>query len=211
MIGRAFRALLLTAMLGGAVFQASASNIVSDGSFESGSANAYTGAMGDGWVVTAGTGAICNDVTLAGCGNAGPAHTGYQMAFLDWADTLDTTTQTLATVAGQRYTISYWVAGSQPNFLEVTFGAATLFDGTSPTNGLDVSSDYVHYMFEATATSASTALAFSGQRTVGGEMLLDDVSVTPTPEPSTWLLTGFCLVAVLWRRLPGKRNHPAKT
>ena len=85
-------------MLAGALVQANPSNIVVDGGFESGTPSAYTGAMGDGWVVTAGTGAICNDITFAGCGNAGSAHTGNQMAFLDWSNTLDTTTQTLTTV-----------------------------------------------------------------------------------------------------------------
>jgi hypothetical protein len=210
-IGKAYRVLVFTTMLGGgAVFQVSASSIVLDGGFESGTPNSYTGPMGDGWVVTAGTGAICNDVTFAGCGKAGVAHTGDQMAFLDWSTTLDTTTQTLATVAGQNYTISYWVAGSQANFLEVTFGGSTLFDGTAPTNGVVSSSDYVHYVFDATATSTSTMLAFSGQRTVGGEILLDDVSVTATPEPSTLLLTGFCLVAAVSCRAVRKPNKAAK-
>jgi hypothetical protein len=40
--------------------------------FENGTPNSYTGPMGDSWVVTAGTGAICN-VNGAGCGNAGDA------------------------------------------------------------------------------------------------------------------------------------------
>lgn len=200
MISKTYRALVLATMLGGAVVQASASSIVSDGGFESGTPNSYTGPMGDGWVVTVGTGAICNDITFAGCGNAGPAHTGNQMAFLDWSNTLDTTTQTLTTVIGQDYTISYWVAGSQADFLEVAFGGSTLFDGTAPTNGVGSSSDYVQYVFDATATSTSTVLAFSGERTVGGEILLDDVSVTATPEPSTLLLTGLCLGAVALRR-----------
>jgi hypothetical protein len=160
--------------------------------------------MGDGWVVTAGTGAICNDITLDGCGNAGVAHTGNQMAFLDFSNTLDTTTQALTTVIGQDYTISYWVAGNQANFLEVTFGGSTLFDGTAPTNGVGSSSDYVQYVFDGTATSTSTVLAFSGQRTIGGEILLDDVSVTATPEPTTLLLTGLCLVAAMLRRTVGK-------
>jgi hypothetical protein len=206
MISKTYRVLVLATMLAGAVFQASASSIVLDGGFESGTPNSYTGPMGDGWVVTAGTGAICNDITFAGCGNAGSAHTGNQMAFLDWSNTLDTSTQTLTTFVGQDYTISYWVAGSEANFLEVTFGGSTLFDGTAPTNGVGSSSDYVQYVFDATATSTSTVLAFSGQRTVGGEILLDDVSVTATPEPSTLLLTGLCLVAVVLRRTVSKPN-----
>lgn len=200
MISKTHRGWLLAAMLAGAVVQANADNIVMDPGFESGTPNSYTGPMGDGWVVTAGTGAICNDISDAGCGNAGIAHTGNQMAFLDWSNTLDTTTQTLTTVIGQEYTISYWVAGNEANFLEVTFGASTLFDGTAPTNGVGSSSDYVQHVFDATATSTSTVLAFSGQRTVGGEILLDDVSVTATPEPSALLLTGLCLVALVLRR-----------
>ena len=37
-------------------------------------------------------------------------------------------TQTLTTVIGQTYTISYFVAGTNPNFLEVTLGGSTLSD-----------------------------------------------------------------------------------
>ena len=203
-IGNAYRVLVSATMLVGAVVQASASTIVVDGGFESGTPGSYTGAMGDGWVVTAGTGAICNDITLAACGSAGSAHTGNQMAFLDWSDTLNTTTQTLTTVIGQEYTISYWVAGTDANFLDVTFGGSTLFDGTSPTDGVTSPSDYVEYTFNADAMSTSTALAFSGQRTVKGEILLDDVSVTVTPEPSTLFLTGLCLFAIVFRRTSSK-------
>jgi hypothetical protein len=206
MISKTYRILVLATMLAGAVVQASASSIVLDGGFESGTPNSYTGPMGDGWVVTTGTGAICNDISDAGCGSAGVAHTGDQMAFLDWSTTLDTTTQTLTTVVGQDYTISYWVAGSKANFLDVTFGGSTLFDATAPTNGVDSSGDYVQYVFDATATSTSTVLAFSGERTIGGEILLDDVSVTATPEPSTLLLTSLCLVAVVLRRSVSKPN-----
>lgn len=192
------RVWLIATMMAGAVVQANA-NIILDPGFESGIPGSYTGAMGDGWVVTAGTGAICNN-SGAGCGSAGVAHTGTQMAFLDWSDTFDTMTQTLTTVIGQTYTISYFVAGTQPNFLGVTFGGSTLFNGTAPTNGVVSPSDYVQYTFNSTATSTSTVLAFSGQRTVGGEILLDDVSVAAIPEPSALALTGLGLAAMVLRR-----------
>jgi hypothetical protein len=189
---------LVVTLLIGAATQASAATIVTDPGFESGIPNSYTGAMGDGWVVTAGTGAICN-VSGAGCGNAGPARTGTQMAFLDWSNTLNTTTQTLTTVIGQTYTISYWVFDVEANLLNVTFGSSTLFSGTAPTSG-----SYVQFSFSAAATSTSTVLAFSGQRTTGrGGSLLDDVSVTEgaVPEPSTWFLTPTMLLGLgAWRR-----------
>lgn len=193
-------------------------NIVSDPSFESGTAGSYTGAMGDGWVVTAGTGAICNSITFAGCGNVGNANTGSQMAFLDWSNSSNTITQDLTTVIGQTYTISYWVADGQPNLLEVMFGGSMLFDGTAPANGT-LSGAYVEYTFNATATSTSTVLAFSGQRTTGrGGTLLDDVSVTAVPEPATGLLTSVALLGLVvlrWRHSkispkaggPFDRNH----
>jgi hypothetical protein len=179
-------------LLAVAAVPASASNIVADPGFENGTPSAYTGAMGDGWVVTAGTGAICN-VSGAGCGNAGPAHTGSQMGFLVWSNSFNTITQTLTTVIGQTYTISYWVSADHPNLLEVTFGGSTLFNGTAPS-----SNNYVQFSFNSTATATSTVLAFSGQRTAGGVTLLDDVSVTTAsvPEPATWLLACVALLAI---------------
>jgi hypothetical protein len=181
---------LLTALLAGVAVHASAANIVADPGFENGIPNSYAGAMGNGWVVTAGTGAICNAVSQAGCGNAGPARTGSQMGFLDWSDSFNTIAQTLATDVGQAYTISFWVFGDHANLLNVTFGGSTLFDGTVP-----ATSDYVQFTFVSSATSTTTVLAFSGQRTVAGVELLDDVSVSASsvPEPTTWLLTSVAL------------------
>src|SRR5215831_21034784 len=185
---------LLATMLAAVAVHANPLNIVADPGFESAIASGYpVGAIGDGWVVTAGTGAICNAVTFAGCGNAGPANTGSQMAFLDWSTSFNTITQTLTTVPGQTYDISYWVFDAHANSLEVMFGGSTLFNGTAPTGG-----NYVQYLFSSTATSMSTVLAFSGQRSTSmGGTLLDDVSVTAasTPEPTGIALLSTAMAA----------------
>jgi MYXO-CTERM domain-containing protein len=88
------------------------------------------------------------------------------------------------------------VAGTAPNSLQVTFGGSTLFNGSAPANDVAAPADYVQYTFNAKATSTSTVLAFSGKRTAGGEILLDDVSVTASPEPAAWLLTSGALLGL---------------
>ena len=118
------------------------------------------------------------------------------MAFLDWSTSFNTITQALPTVIGRTYTISYWVFDGRANPLEVSFGGSTIFNGTAPVSG-----SYVQYSFDSVATSTSTVLAFSGQRTLGGGTLLDDVSVTASPEPGTWFLTSVALFGLAtWRR-----------
>jgi len=54
---------------------------------------------------------------------------------------------------------------------------------------------YSVHTFNISASSASTKLEFQGSNLLGA-FLLDDVSVTPIPEPSTWV-AGLASVLLL--------------
>jgi hypothetical protein len=193
----------LLALTAGFATQAEAGPIL-DGGFESATVSTYAvGPIGDGWIVTQGTIDIENNGIFGRAANSGA-----QFAYLDDSNTVNTISQTIATIVGQSYSISYWVADNQPNSLSSSFGGTTLFSGTAPTNGFSLPADYVNYNFVATATSTSTILSFTGQwLNIGADdngTQLDDVSVTAAsvPEPATLGFTALgCLALFTARRL----------
>src|ERR1700683_5156733 len=141
---------------------AARATIVSDGGFESALVNsgstAYTSTLGDGfWNVT--QGGIQIDDTATGEGAV--PHLGKNFAYLDFQNSLNTLSQTLSTVVGETYTISYWVADNDPNSVVVNFGDQNLFTGFAPTGGVGAASDYVNKVFLVVADSTSTNLTFT--------------------------------------------------
>jgi hypothetical protein len=186
---------------------------VRDGGFESAvdtgnfCDGGYTGSIGDGWNVTQGAVPICNSADWAA--TAVP-FSGNQFAYLDEAYSLNTLTQTLATIVGQSYLVTFYLADTAPNPVTVDFGSQVLLNGTAPTVGTNMASDYALYSYNVTATSASTSLSFTGQYnngvqgpgTGGGTgTLLDNVDVTAAtsavPEPSTLGFTALGGLALL--------------
>jgi len=209
-------AVAVLALTTGLATQAQAGNIVLDPGFESAavtlfSSAGYTGSLGDGaWTVTAGTIYISNTAD----GEGAVPHSGSQFAYLDGFETSNQLSQTLTTVAGQSYLVSFWIADetTDPDQLEVEFGSQVLYNGAAPNSGVSSASDYQNYTYDVTATSSSTNLLFIGQYGGGFSFgtILDDVSVTnaTTPEPATLGFTGLgCLVllAVRGRALRRKR------
>jgi hypothetical protein len=112
--------------------------------------------------------------------------------------------QDFATIPGQSYTITFWLAsslsglsGSSPNdHLFVEFGSTQLLSLTN-VSGFG----YTEYTFTETASTASTRLEFAigGFILTTGDWLFDDVSVNPAGVPdagATLPLLGFALLGL---------------
>jgi hypothetical protein len=172
-----------------------------------------------------------SDVTLGQLGNLfgvegtdpfdgiSPNSGSFQAFFADLDPNATTISQTLNTVAGVTYQVSWFLAQDTPpdptltcggtpctNLLTVSFGGTTLTDLTGiPQQG------YTLYSFASEATSSSTVLSLAIGNSAG-ESLVDDVSVTATPEPSQVLLVSVGLLCFLYRKritmTPPSRHSP---
>jgi hypothetical protein len=108
-------------------------------------------------------------------------------------------TQTLATVPGQGYTLDYFLAAptdggtSTPNSLMILWDSSTIDIIMNL-----VSNSYIEYTYFVIG-SGSDVLEFDTMD-YPAAFVLDDISVEATPEPSTMLLIGFGLVAMVAAR-----------
>ena len=171
------------------------------------------------WGATGNTGLLSAD-------QAFPASGTFDMAFTAPANTdggggIPTLFQTLTTVPGQSYVLSFQLAsqdGAATSSFEVMFGGLdeTIY-------GSDIgTSTYVTETFlidGSSITGPVTALSFIGivDSDFGVAWNLDNVSVTEVPEPSSGVLAGAALLMTLtatrtlrgsraWSLLPARRR-----
>jgi hypothetical protein len=125
-------------------------------------------------------------------------HSGAYQAYIADLDANATTlSQTIITVPGTLYNVSFYLAqdtapvAPYENGMLVAFGGTLLdFEIGIPVEG------YTRYSWDVNATSTSTTVGITLGNDIG-ETLIDDAVVARTPEPATWgmlLLGGLVLV-----------------
>lgn len=163
-------------------------NLVSNGGFETGDFTGWTAAV----------------TAFDGVDGAAPQD-GTSAAFFGNTNGTSTISQGLATVAGTKYDVSFWLA----NEADVTGLAAPntfLFDwdGANVTTLTDASAfGYTQYSFQLTATSALTQLSFAfGHTPAFWDFDSVSVEVAAVPEPGSLALTALAgaLAVIIPRR-----------
>lgn len=171
---------------------ATAAELIANGGFEAGDFA--------GWTVTG------SDTDYIGVGG-GWVNSGNYAAYFGSVGSISSISQSLSTVAGQSYEISFYLQNgvSGTNSFDVFFGggpAAISYDSLGQT-------PWTRLSFSTIATAADTLLQFSF-RNDPSLFYLDDVSVTSAglggpvsaaPEPESWamMIVGFGLVGFALR------------
>lgn len=202
---------MIKKLLAGAALLTAATNanaaIIVNGGFEDGPSTGgsfTTLGTGDtsitGWTVTGGS--------IDYIGGYWPGALGTYHS-VDLAGTsLGTISQTIATIAGQWYEVSFYVSKNPDGGADTRTGTVS-FDGSSlpfsysiPTSLSDM--HWVQYTYDFLATDSSTVLSFAADASAGCcyGPALDEVDVAAVPEPSTWatLLLGFGAIGFSMRR-----------
>jgi len=170
-----------------------ADNLVSNPGFESGDFS--------GWTLS-GTHASVDDNGIYYGVDGLDAHAGQYGAYFGPVGGILELTQTVSTVPGTHYTVSFWLAHSPETPFPYLNSFAASFGGTSlisETNFPERS--YSEYFFSGFATSPSTNLAFAF-RDDASFFSLDDVAVTSSsvPEPASGLLLVLAATVLFLRR-----------
>lgn len=149
---------------------AARAQMVTNGDFETGSFS--------GWTVSGATGFTGVDALSAHGGGFG--------AYFGESSPGSSISQAIATTPGASYRVTFWLDlqdSAQPNGFSWTWGGVTQALNLSNSSRFD----YTGFVAIVSASSASTMLRFSFTNP-NSYWLLDDVVVTPVPEPAVWAL-----------------------
>ncbi|MFZ1086127.1 MAG: DUF642 domain-containing protein [Terracidiphilus sp.] len=182
----------------GAVSSSFADPIVANGSFES--PVAWTGPLGCCYTYSPTDPGVDWTFSFASGVSLVPslwgfttAPDGVQVAFLQETASIS---QTVSLVAGDQYNLTYYVE-QRPGY---GVDPVTVSVGGTQTNYIaNPTADWTLYTDTFTAASTSELLEFSTTEPIYGgdnDAGLDDVSITPTPEPGTMTLLGSGLLGL---------------
>jgi choice-of-anchor C domain-containing protein len=188
-------------------FAAAASNLITNGSFESNGANFTSGSFATfaagsnaltGWTITGDSVDLINAYWTPSQGHFS----------LDLSGEYDgAIAQTFTTVIGQKYLVSFDMAGNPADtsdtikFLHVGLSQQPLYTFDTAERSLsNMGWRTKSFVFQAVGTQST--LHFAGSQDSAYGVALDNISVTAVPEPETFamLLAGLGLVGVVARR-----------
>lgn len=212
------RCLLIVGLLGLFCCAALGAPLFVNGDFEGGTYNQTFGTATDtlpnSWTNSPPTNGSNLNVFANGSGpgtaQSGTHYVAFHAAPTD--GTQDCLNQVISTVAGQQYTISFWVSMTASSGSQ--FGLSPEWDaGGANDTTMGTTAFYYHpvnsgavpwtqFTFTETASSTSTSVYFHGADATGN-VLLDNVTASASPEPGTLALIipiGLCGLLARRRR-----------